>query len=238
MNNHFEDFLKLLENASEECQLALLDFTGLDLSHVNFEQFQHKIQSKLASVILTKANLVSAKGLTQEFLDNCKEYTDAQLPKTLIPSWTATKTKQVHHYLDELSAYGTILSTSNFEAGREKGKLAIALAKELKDKIRYTTKHNGAFQTEFLKLLHKHDEVFNEPRFYGLKKIIANIALFILGFAVGYAAAAARHKRETGSYFFFSKTQTQENIENVQKASQSTDESTEFHTADISTAFS
>ncbi|KTC81619.1 hypothetical protein [Legionella brunensis] len=214
--HHFDDFVTLLKEASPGCQAILLNFTDLDLTGLDFTKFQLAPPSILTQSIFTRAKLKSTKGLTQQILDDSQDYIDAQLPERLVPFWTQSKKEKVLEYINQLSDYGNILSKSNFEAGRQRGQLANELALELKGMIASASKHNGTFQKQFLKTLHQHDEAFSDRRFYGIKMIIANLSLFILGFGIGYAAAVAVNYRKTGNCLFFNKTETQRRVEKIQ----------------------
>lgn len=209
--NHGEDFRSLLASANDLGKTELLNFSNLDLSCADLSNLDPSL------INFSGSDLRTTRGITQEFLDATETYVDAQLPNGIIPFWSDDKKSKVLVGIDQLNSYGEKLSLSASNEGREKGILAVSLAIQLKSKISQTTKFNGAFQKEFLSMLHGHDATLSEKRFFGLKMIIANITFAILGLGIGYLAAGLLHQQQTGRFLFFNRTETQQRIDGIQE---------------------
>ena len=210
--NHKEDFIKLLSSASKQCQAVLMNFTGLDLTDVDISDLD-TTQANFTSTVLQKT-----VGVSQELLDKSLTYYDAVLPKGISPFWTKEKAAEILRGIAQLKSYGEYLLQSCDDEGVSKGDKAVKLAISLRGMIESTTKYNGGFQKQFLQKLHQHDTDFNHRRYYGLKMIISNIALFVLGLGVGYLAAGLINYSETGRFLFFSQPETEQNVANINAA--------------------
>lgn len=212
--HHKEDYQALLEQAVGECREALLDFTSLDLTDADLTSLH------LQGANFSNADLRKTKGVTQELLDKAKTYEGAQLSPGLIPYWSVDKKNQVLAKLGALERYGKKLGQAYDKEGREKSQLVTQLVTKLREKINSSEKYNSAFQRDFLETLHQHDEKFNHKRYLGIKTLIANISLFILGFGIGYIAAAALHKKESGHFLFFDSTRTAQQVNAIENTIQ------------------
>lgn len=209
--NRIKDYKQLFSMASLDCQKVFSDFSNLELQNVDISEFD----LSLANFIDSSFN--GARGVTQESLDKSLSYEGAiSLPKQIVPFWTDAKKNLVLAQLDQLDQYAQKLLKSADSEGREKGKEAHQLANDLRDKINSTNKYNGAFQKEFLSLLHSKDELFNHRRYYGLKMILSNIALFVLGAGVGYLVAGLVHQQLTGRFAFFTRPETEQKIATIE----------------------
>lgn len=210
VTNHQSDFVVMLAQASPECKKALLDFTNLDLNHANLREID------LTDANLTGCQLKNTLGITQEKLDQSLTYDGADLADDLVPFWSKDKKKTVLEGIDSLEKYGQELIEKAWdEEGKTKGSLAKNLAAELRGKINATAQYNGAFQEDFLKCLHQHDDAFAHKRFYGIKTIIINISLFVMGFGALYAIAGASHAALTGRFAFYNRTETEQKIAKI-----------------------
>ncbi len=209
---HNHDFRGLLKLAKGQCRQALLNFEGMDLG-----------ESDLSGIDLSGANFKDAKlkqthGLSQEALDSAQTCVGATLPDGFTAYLSQAQVKCTLAEIQKLRAYGLKLQGSQDKEGNAKGAIAVDLANTLSNMLtRPGVKFNGKFQAEFLKTLHSQDEAFSQKRYCGLKAILANIALFIVGFGVGYVAALAVYRHNTGRHFFFDKTTTEERVEAVEK---------------------
>lgn len=209
LNNHMDDFKKIIALMQRKCAKISLDLTNLDLNAVNFSGFD------LSNATLNHCNLKHNTTITQDMLDTSLGYRDAILPDGFIPIWSKEKRSAVLLGIHKLGNYGEQLLRSLDRAANSKGMLAIKLADDLRTKLILTTNYNGAFQKDFLSTLHRNDEAFNHKRFLGLKMIIGNIAYCILGLGVGYIIAGWLRYKETKRLFFFDRTETQENIAGI-----------------------
>lgn len=206
------DYIAMINSASEECKKQLMNFVNVDMSDANLSH----IDTSYAD--FTGCNLKNTKGISQKTLDSSISYNDALLPKGLIPFWTESKKNQVLKGIARLQEYGERLLKSTDSEGKEKGKITVALSATLKENIASTNNYNGAFQTEFLRLLHQHDEVLNHKRYHGFKMIITNIAFCILGLGVGYLIAGIANHKITGHFLFFDQTHTEQKVEEINSA--------------------
>jgi hypothetical protein len=153
--------------------------------------------------------------ITQETLSLCESYDFAELPVGIIPVWSITKAEKVLSDLAKLKEYGRRLQLSVDTVVRAKGELIANHAQNLITQIFITPKHDKMFQEQFLLNLHQHDQILNHPRDQGIKMIISNIALFILGAGIIYAAAIGAHYSSTGRILFFSRTKSKELVDTV-----------------------
>ncbi len=192
-----------------EFRKILLNFTDLDLRTADLSS----IDFSLATFINT--NLSHAKGITQEKLDQCLSFDFAQLPDNLNQVWSADKGRKVIDDLVNLKAYGRRLMCASNVMAKEKGKLLVAHADILINLVLTAPKHDQAFQSNFLLELRKHDKEFDKNRDYGIKKIILNLALFILGAGVFYVAAAGVNYAKNDRVLFFSSTTSKEKLDKV-----------------------
>ena len=198
-----------LAHGKLEFKKSLSDFSGLDLTNADLT----KIDFSIAKFVDT--NLTKTKGITPETLSLCESYDFAKLPVGIIPVWSIIKAEKVLSDLAKLKEYGRHLQLSVNEAVKAKGELIVNHAQDLITQILITPKHDNLFQEQFLLNLHQHDETLNHPRDHGIKKIISNIALFILGAGIIYAAAVGAHYSSTGRILFFSRTKSKELVDTV-----------------------
>ncbi len=189
------------------CREALLDFSGLDLSNADLTGIDFSVARFYGT------DLTQTKGITQNTLDQCVSYDFAKLPVNITQLWSAIKAQKVLDDLVKLKKYGTYLTFSNDSDTKTKGKLLRDHADLLINNVLYAPKHDKTFEEEFLKMLTQHNKNFDEPRYYGLKKILANIAFCVLGAGVFYAAAVGLHYAATGRTWFFSRTASRELID-------------------------
>lgn len=210
--NHGDDFRSLLEAAPEESKKHLLDFTDIDLTGATIADLDPSLMN------FTRSNLQHTPGITSAFLDASITYVDAKLPRGITPFWTVEKKERVLAQLAHLAEYGHSLTRSNQGEAKNKGQLVVKLAQDLTEKILATTQYNDAFQQDFLSTLHQHDKAFNTKRDHGLKMMISNIALCILGLGIGYLAAGLAHYRQTGRFAFFARTETEQQVAGIQEA--------------------
>lgn len=193
-----QKFYELYELASGrlEFKKSLSNFSGLDLTNADLTNMDFSIAK------FVNTNLTKTKGITLETLNLCESYDFAKLPVGMVPVWSITKAEKVLFDLAKLKEYGRRLQLSVNEAVKAKGELIVEHAQNLITQILITPKHDKIFQEQFLLNLHQHDQIFNHPRDHGIKKIISNIALFILGAGIIYAAALGAHYSSTGRILF------------------------------------
>ena len=159
--------------------------------------------------------LKETKGITQDLLDQSISYAGAHLPKGLIPFWTPGKKDHVIKHIVLLKRYGESIRRTNDPEGVTKGTMAVDLADDLIQMLKKTTKYNGAFQKQFLEMLHRHDPEFSHKRYLGLKAFIANIALCVIGLGVFYIVAGAINYGLTGRFFFCNQTETTQKVDQI-----------------------
>ncbi|MFA6302441.1 MAG: pentapeptide repeat-containing protein [Legionella sp.] len=206
-----EEFLKLYRATEGKPKLRarLLDFSNLDLRYANLSSIN------FAKANFHNCNLSYTEGLTQVKLDRSIGYDYAKLPKNLLQVWTKEKSIKVVDDLVALKTYGRRLQSSTDADGKKKGGLAVSHADYLINLILQAPKHDAKFRNKFLQELHKYDSEFDKPRYHGIKTLIANIALFILGAGVLYAAAATVNYLQNDRVLFFTATRTRNKIEQV-----------------------
>ncbi len=212
MVHYPQSFGELYELASGKLEFkkALLDFSEIDLTNADLSMIDFSVAK------FVKANLIQTKGITLEALNLCESYDFAKLPAEITPIWSTTKAEKVLHDLAKLKEHGRRLLLSKDKSAKSKGELIVNHAQNLITEISITPKHDKLFQDKFLQILHQHDRLLNHPRDHAIKKIISNIALFILGAGVFYAAAVGAHYFATGRILFFSRTKSKELIDTVE----------------------
>lgn len=102
--------------------------------------------------------------------------------------------------------------------GKYKSKIVLEHANALFQQVLAAEGLDESFKQKFTAMLHREDPLYNHPRFNNLKQILANMAFCVMGLGVFYAAALVIHRKQTGRIFFFDRTQTQENVDNVEES--------------------
>lgn len=124
--------------------------------------------------------------------------------------------------LNELSLQAQNLRQRNFfTSSRLVSDVAESLVQDIERHAkRYMTDTSPSAYTTFKNAcdadIVKASKVLNRHRAF--KCLLGNIALFILGLGVGYLIACGVNKAVTGNYLFFSKTHSQEIVEDVSEA--------------------
>lgn len=121
--------------------------------------------------------------------------------------------------LTQLNEYGNQLQHSADKETKDKGKLLSSHTDSLTKLIiiMEAPKLDSSFQEQFLQELHKNDPKYDKHRDNYIKTSLINIAFFILGGGIFYAAAVGIHYVTTGRGLFFSRTHSREGIDQLEK---------------------
>lgn len=223
-----EYYQALLSTASPSCKKTLLNFSNLNLAGINFNALS---EIDFSEADFTRCDFRKTQGLTQALLDSAQTSANAILPKGFVASWSDEKRALVMEKLDELQQYGSMLSESARGSGPGLSNTTISINEaKLKDseigqhsallsiRILTTKKLNGQFQADFLRSLHSKDDMINQKRDLGLKCLVANLSLLVLGLGVGYVVAGVAHKAITGRFLFFSRTESEQKVASTEQA--------------------
>lgn len=206
---HYDEFIELCNKAQPTFKFALMNFSCMNLAEIDIS----RLDSFYAN--FSKSDLTKAVGLTQELLDK-SIYVGAILPKGFIPAWTQTKKELVLEAINQLSLYGKQLKQLTPQHVHDKGCNAVKLAEKLTETINFAPRLNGEFQQDLLNCLRANESQFDCHRFYGLKRILQNIALCIASAGVGYLIAGTINYYCNGTFFFFNQTATQKKIAQIE----------------------
>jgi hypothetical protein len=224
----FESLLKSTES-KPECHKAIMNslvhlilknayLSDLNLSQANFRN-SHLTGASFENSILNDADfsfahLTKTHGLTSAQLDSSATYENAKLPDHIWPYWDKEIKTKIKNGLESLWTYSKKLQS--LEATRDRGVKIRDHAHDMLTKLEAVenTKVDQSFKENFVRDLNSLKEL-NNHRDGGLKVILANITLCIVGAGIGYLIAGAIHKAVTGRFLFFSRTRTQELIDKV-----------------------
>lgn len=209
---------KAFMNSFQHLNLTNAFLNDLDLSQANFNN-TNLSGANFENTILTEAdlactNLTKTLNLTSAQLDSCSTYEKAILPDHIWPYWDNEIKTNIKNGLETLNQYGIKLQTQ--EATLYKGIQIIEHAQKMLGQLKEieNKKVDQTFKEKFIYELNSHKK-FNNHRDGGLKVILTNITLCIVGAGIGYLIAGAVHKAITGRFLFFSRTHTQELIDKI-----------------------
>lgn len=200
--------LNLTNSYLGDLNLAQANLKNTNLTGANFEN------TNLTEADLSFTNLTKTLNLTSTQLDSCSTYEKAKLPDQIWPYWDKEIKANIKNGLDKLWEYSKKLQAD--EKTRNRGIMIRDHAQNMLDKLTSVenSKVDQAFKETFVKDLNSPKEL-NNHRDKGLKVILTNITLCIVGAGIGYLIAGAIHKAITGRFLFFSQTRTQELVDEV-----------------------
>ncbi len=213
------DCRKALLNSLENLNLCGAVFNGLNLNHANFKNTNLK-GAFFTNTDVTNANfsfsqLENTVGLTPEKLDSCATYEKAVLPTRVWPYWDKDIKDQIKAGLLKLKIYGTklIVEKKSIGKGQKIKDHADAMLNQL-NSVEDNNNVSHSFKQSFINKLNCNGE-FNNPRDRGVKIILTNIALCIIGAGIGYLIAIGINKIVNNRFLFFSRTTSQQKIDKV-----------------------
>lgn len=212
------DCHNLILNSLEDLNLSGATFSNLNLAHANFKNSNLR-GATFTNTDLTDANLAfcqldNCTGLTPEKLDTCATYQKAVLPKNIWPYWDKDIRENIRLELLKLKKHGKKLC--NDHSSLERGQKIITHAETMLNELNAVENINvnHSFKKNFINKLYS-DKNLTIHRDYGVKVILTNIALCIIGAGIGYLIAAGIHKLITNRFFFFERTNSQEKLDKV-----------------------
>lgn len=129
--------------------------------------------------------------------------------KDIILGLTGEQATKLTAAISELTIYATTLGK---EGRSEKGTTVMNLANTLREEVKMLRTTPTSIKN-FKQKLHEQDAVLGEHA--GWKRVIANIALCVAGFGVGYLVAGLIHLKTSGHFLFFNDTTSQQKVKNI-----------------------